>query len=504
MDRSWKYYRFFEILPGVLVWTILITPIFLSIFRPEILAVALLFFVTFWLVRTFYMSYRLILGYKNYKKDTSTNWLHKLEQMAPEDAWRDIYHIVIVPTYGEDISILDHSIRSVVNSNYPNDRIIYVLATEERDKENGIKHAKTLEKKYGKELFMYRSFVHPKDVPGEVVGKGPNINFSGKAMVPIIKKLKIPFENVIVTNMDADHVMDKNYLPCLTHKYVRDPDPVHKSFQPLPMFFNNIWDVPMATRLIAMGSSAWQMIVSTRPSRLRNFSAHAQSLEALVRVNFWSKTSIVEDGHQFWRSFYKFNGRHDVVPMYTPIYQDAVLGHDLKDTLKEQYLQKKRWAWGVSDIPYVMEHTFKDKKIHWFDRWTNAMILWEAHLSWSTVSLLLATASWLPLVLNPDFKITVMAFFFQIVYSRLLIVAWIGMIITLTITTLLVPTKGGKKPVKRIIWDWILTPIMLPITNILFSSIPALESQSRLMTGKYLDVFRVTPKSTRRTGVDEF
>jgi len=503
MDRSWKYYRFFEILPGVLVWTILISPIFLSIYCPKVLAIALLFFVTFWLVRTFFMSYRLILGYLNYKKDIAINWLKKLKATMPENGWRDIYHIVLVPTYGEDISILEHSIRSVVNSNYPNDRIIYVLATEERDRENGIKHAKILEEKYGKELFMYRSFVHPKDIPGEVVGKGPNINHSAKQMVPVIKKLGIHFDNVIVTNMDADHVMDKNFLPCLTYKYITDPDPIHKSFQPLPMFFNNIWDVPMATRLIAMGSSAWQMIVNTRPSRLRNFSAHAQSLEALIRVDFWSKTSIVEDGHQFWRSFYKFNGKHDAVPMYTPIYQDAVLGDNLKETLKEQYLQKKRWSWGVSDIPYVMEHTFKDKKIHWFDRWTNAMILWEAHLSWSTVSLLLATASWLPLVLNTDFRSTVMAFFFPIVYSRLLIIAWMGMIITLSITTLLVPPRGGKKPVKTIVWDWILTPIMLPITNIFFSSIPALESQTRLMLGKYLDIFRVTPKSTKRTGVIE-
>lgn len=503
MDKKWKYYRLFEILPGVIVWIILITPIFLSLFYPKTLAIILLFFVTFWLVRTFFMSYRLILGYINYKTDTNLNWLERLKSTTPENGWRDIYHMVVVPTYKEDISILEHSIRSVINSNYPEDRVIYVLATEERAKDTARDYAKTLERKYGKKLLLYKTFEHPAGIPGEVVGKGPNINYSAKAMVPIIKKMKIPFKNVIVTNMDADHVMDKNYLACLTYKYITDPDPIHKSFQPLPMFFNNIWDVPMATRLIAMGSSAWQMIVNTRPSRLRNFSAHAQSLEALVRVDFWSSTSIVEDGHQFWRSFYKFNGKHDAVPIYTPIYQDAVLADTLKETLKEQYLQKKRWSWGVSDIPYVMEHTFKDKKIHWFDRWTNALILWEAHISWSTVSLLLATASWLPLVLNADFRNTVMAFYFPIVYSRLLIVAWLGIIITLSITTLLVPPKGDKKPVKTLIWDWVLTPIMLPITNIFFSAIPALESQSRLMLGKYLDVFRVTPKSTKRSGVVE-
>lgn len=257
----------------------------------------------------------------------------------------------------------------------------------------------------------------------------------------------------------------------------------------------------MPMRLTAMGSSFWQLIVATRPSRLRNFSAHAQSLEALIRVDFWSKTTIVEDGHQFWRTYYKFNGRHEVVPMYVPIYQDAVLASDFKSTMKEQYLQKKRWAWGASDIPYVMEHTFGNTKIPFIDRWANALILWEAHLTWATTSVVLATSAWLPLLLNPKFRDTVLAFHFPIVYSRLLEMAWIGMITTLIISTLLVPPHRGKKPIGRIILDWIFTPIALPFTNIAFSSIPALEAQTRLMLGKYLE-YRVTTKSIKRSFVE--
>lgn len=498
-QTPWKFRRLFEILPGAIAWAVLITPIILSFYAPKILAIALLFYLTFWLTRTFFMSYRLVLGYKYYRKDIKINWFDKLKTMAPERSYRDIYHLVIVPTYKEDIQILESSIGSVINSNYDNDRVIYILATEERDYERAKEYTNKLRKKYQKALFDFIGIMHPKDIPGEIIGKGPNITFAGKKMVSYFEKKNIPARNVLVTTMDADNLMDKNYLACLTYKYLTDPDPVHKSFQPLPMYFNNIWDVPMAMRLIAMGSSSWQMIVATRPSRLRNFSAHAQSLEALIKTDFWSTESIVEDGHQFWRSYYKFNGVHEVIPMYTPIYQDAVLADNLPKTVKEQYLQKRRWSWGVSDIPYVMEHTFRDKKIDWFDRWANALILWEAHISWSTASLVLATSSWLPLVLNPDFKQTVMAFYFPIIYSRLLTIAWIGMIITLTITTMLVPKRRGKKPTERIIWDWILTPIVLPITNILFSSLPALHSQTMLMLGKKLE-YRVTVKSTQRSG----
>jgi len=426
-----------------------------------------------------------------------------LHGLDPSFNWERIYHLIILPTYKEDISILHDSIESVANSNFPVEKVIFVLATEERDAERAQKYSQILAREYGKKFCYYTSTMHPSNIPGEVIGKGGNITFAAKDILPYFEKAKIPAEDVIVTTMDADHIVDKNYLADLTFKYVTDEDPIHKSFQPLPMFFNNIWDVPMVNRLIAMGSSFWQLIVTTRPSRLRNFSSQAQSLEALIRVDFWSTTTIVEDGHQFWRTYYRFNGRHEVVPLYTPIYQDAVLADGFFATMKEQYLQKKRWSWGVSDIPYVMEHTFKDKKIPVFDRWANALILWESHISWSTNPLILATSSWIPLVFSSAFKADIVAYSFSFVYARLLLFAWLGMVVTLVISTLLMPPYKGKRSYGRIFYDWILTPVVMPISSILFSSLPAFESQTRLMIGKPLEVFRVTVKSTKRSNISE-
>lgn len=498
---NWRWKRFFEILPGALVWTVILAPIFLAIFYPRVLAIAMIFFLSYWLVRTFCMSFMLVRGYRRYRADMSLSWRKKLAELSPKDEWKRIYHLVIVPEYKEDISILRSSVESVIRSDFPMDNVIYVLATEERDKEGALRDSAILKREYGKKVCDFITIMHPDGLPGEVKGKGPNIAWAGKQMVEYFQKRAIPLENVIVTTMDADNMFDRQYLSCLTFKYITDPDPIHKSFQPLPMYFNNIWDVPMPIRLIATGSSVWQMIVATRPSRLKNFSAHAQSLDALVRVKFWSTRTIVEDGHQFWRSYFAFNGCHEVVPLYIPIYQDAVLGDNIKETISEQYLQKKRWSWGVSDIPYVMQHTIGNKRIPFIDRWANALILWESHVSWSTTSLILATSSWLPLALNPDFRGTVLAFSFPIVYKWLVGLAWVGMITTLIISTLMVPPRRGKKPFWRLVADWIMTPVIMPISNIFLSSIPALESQTRLMFGKYLEVFRVTKKSTKRTSI---
>lgn len=503
MKSDWKYRRLFEILPGTLAWILIILPLGLAWISPKIFTITMIFFIVYWLTKTMTMSTRLIIGYRNFRRDQKINWLEKLNGLEPEYDWKKIYHLVIVPTYKEDLSILRATTEAVLASNYPMDKIIFVLATEERDKENAQEYAKILDREYGNKFKWFKSTMHPGNIPGEVIGKGGNITYAAKAVLSYFTENKIPFENVVVTTMDADHIMDRNYLADLTYKYVTDDDPIHKSFQPLPMFFNNIWDVPMVNRLIATGSSFWQLIVNTRPSRLRNFSAQAQSLEALKRVDFWSTKTIVEDGHQFWRTYYKFNGRHEVVPLYTPIYQDAVLANGLVETMKEQYLQKKRWAWGVSDLPYVMEHTLNDSNIPFFDRWANALILWESHISWSTNPIILATSSWIPLVFSSAFRHDILAYSFTFVYSRLLIIGWIGMIITLIISTLLLPPRHGKRNTGRILLDWILTPIIMPLSSIFFSSLPAFESQTRLLLGKYLDVFRVTIKSTKRSNISE-
>lgn len=493
--RKKRLLRFFEILPGATSWFTLLILFIFSVFSPNTLAVFMIFYVVMWFIKVLFMACRMVLGYITHAKEMAFDWSGALEKLPPKHSWRKIYHIVLVPTYKEDIDIIRSSIQSVSSADYPNDRIIYVLATEERDKENARVYAEILKKENAGKFADFIVTEHPDNLPDEIKGKGPNISYAMKEVLPLIDKLKIPYSNVIVTNMDTDNIMDKKYLSCLTYRYLTTPDPMHKSFQPLPMYFNNLWDVPMPMRLIGLGSSLWQMIVSSRVSRLRNFSAHAQGLDALVATDFWANDTIVEDGHQFWRSYFVFHGNHQVVPLAVPIYQDAILGSTMFFSLKEQYLQKKRWSWGVSDIPYVFYHSLKDKKIFWFDRLANSLVLFESHWSWSTGSIILALFTWVPLVVNPQFGNSVFAYNFRHIYSNIVLIAYIGMVATLTISTMLIwPRRVSKKNNWRILFDWILTPIVLPISNIFFSSLPAFDSQTRLMLGIKPKVFRVTIK----------
>jgi hypothetical protein len=116
------------------------------------------------------------------------------------------------------------------------------------------------------------------------------------------------------------------YLSLLdvAYKYAVTPNRERLSYQPVALYFGNIWDAPAPMRVLATGNSFWTIIGSMRPHALRNFAAHSQPLSALVSMDFWSKRSIVEDGHQYWRSYFYFKGDYSVMPIHVPVYQDAV------------------------------------------------------------------------------------------------------------------------------------------------------------------------------------
>ena len=495
INRKKKYYRLFEIMPGALTWGAFIFPAILSLFVPKIVASLIIVYAVYWLYKAFNMSYRLILAYRRYKMSVETNWLESCQRDISEKKLNSLYHLIILTTYKEEFETVDRSIKAVVDSNYSMERVIFVLGIEERDKKNAWIIAKQLEKKYGNNFYHFMITEHPMGVVGEVKGKGSNMTFAGREALKFIQNKKLSPQNVIVTNLDADNRMHREYLPYLTYKYLTVEDPLHKSFQPLPMYFNNIWKVPIFIRSISVGGSFWQMIESTRPHRMRNFSAHAQSLEALIETDFWSTKSIVEDGHQFWRSYFAFNGNHKIVPILVPVYHDAVLSpKGYWATFKEQYIQKRRWAWGCSDIPYVITNVIGNNRLPKWEKWIHTLRLIEGHFSWSTTSIILAFIGWMPRLLNHSFQATVFSYNFPTIYSRILTVSTFCLIITLIISTLLLPPNRSKKMSLSVFLEWIISPIMLPISNIVYGSIAAIDAQTRLMWGKYLE-FKVTEKA---------
>jgi hypothetical protein len=298
---------------------------------------------------------------------------------------------------------------------------------------------------------------------------------------------------VLVTTLDSDNRPDKKYFGALTYTYCSTEEPKYASYQPITMYTNNIWDAPAPMRVIATGNSFWNVVLSLRPHMLRNFSAHSQPMAALIDTDFWSVRTIVEDGHQYWRTWFRYDGKHEVYPLYTPIYQDAVFTEKYTKTLKMQFIQLRRWAWGVSDIAYVANQGFlKKNSIPKYKVISKFLRLLEGHINWSTAPPILILSAFIPLFLHPQ---TFIGNELPQYASALQRVATVGIIITLYISMKSLPPKPPRYKRRRTIW-MVVQWLYLPVTSLLYSSFAALYSQTRLMFGWYLG-FIVTEKAVR-------
>lgn len=529
---SRSFQRALEIFPGALTWSALILPVVLSFVAPDIVAYFIIVFDTYWLFKSLNISRNLLMGFRRMRRDERIDWLERVRQVGSPGKviqevrselketpsavaeqeleelqalrsnpqrildWTKVSHVIIVPTFKEELSVLQSTFRAIAASNFPLDRVYVALATEERDQRNARINAAAIRQEFGGRFAHFMVTEHPAAVPGEVKGKGPNITYAGRKILAYLREKELDPEFVMVSNIDADHMIHPQYLAYLTYTFVTTPSPHNKTYQPIPVLNNNIWDAPAVSRTISIGATFWQMVESMRPRRLRNYSAHAQTLKTLIDTDFWSTKTIVEDGHQFWRTYFAYGGDHKVIPLFIPIYGDAVLTANYVSTLKAQYRQLRRWAWGVSDFPYVFRNMMLQRSIPLGEKYIQLYRLLEGHVSWATSAIYLSFVGWLPIFLNKQFKNHVLAYTLGPTTSRLLTLALLGMAVSIWISAILLPQRPPRYGLWRTAGMY-LQWALLPVTTIFFGAIPAIEAQTRLMLGKYMNTFDVTEKTRR-------
>ena len=525
--RTFKY-RFFEILPAFLSFGAIILMFLLSFFSPFLASLYLLTIITTLFVKAIGIAYRMITGHLQIEKAQKVDWNKRLNELENAEKSLDILknkrnneyefknhlrnlndiienpasfpkpskvkNAVIIAAYNEPYEVIQPTIQSVLASNYDAKNLLIFLAYEERGGEEIEKTAIRLKKEFSKNFGTFEIVKHPKNLPNEVVGKGGNITFAGRALQKYCENNKIPFENVLVTTLDSDNKPHKEYFACATYSFIVYEDRKKLSYQPVSLFLNNIWDVPAPMRVVATGNSFWNIVSTMRPHLLRNFASHSQPLDALVEMDFWSTRTIVEDGHQFWRSYFHFGGDYYVVPIRVPIYQDAVLSETLPKTLKAQFIQLRRWMYGASDIPYVANLYFsKNRNVPLIDGLMKLIRLIDGHVTAVFQSPMAAFGGWVPLIVYAASSRSVIVHQLPNVISTLQQIATIGIFITILISLKMLPPRPERYKKRRSFWmvaQW----VYMPVTSICYNAAAAAYSQTRLALGKYLDKFDVTEK----------
>ncbi len=512
------HYRFFEILPGVLSWTMVAVPFVLSRINVTLAALFVFIYLLINFARVMANAFRALQGYrvlKTYQKfhwsqmltELTTGeitprthrpkWHHEVMQRLPgrplSHKPEDIIHAVIVATYKESREVLEPTIRSIFNSDFDaKKQIIFVLAYEERAGEPTESQAHDLVAEFKGEFLDALAIKHPHGITGEVIGKGGNVTFAARRLEEYLKQHGIDPLRVLVTTLDSDNRPDKQYFNVLTYTYLVAPDPVHVSYQPVSLYTNNIWDAPAPSRVLATGNTSFHLVASLRSHALRNFSAHAQPMAALIETDYWSVRTIVEDGHQFWRSYFCFDGNYRVLPLHVPIYQDAVLAETYRKTLKAQFLQLRRWTYGASDVAYVVDKGFFHKnKVSKVDLISKTWRLLEGHITWAVGPILILGGGFIPSLFNPK---SYAANELPIIVSRVQTVALVGLVLTIFLALRTLPPKPARYRRHRSLW-MVLQWLYLPVTTIAFNSVAAFYSQTRLIFRKYISTFDVTDKA---------
>lgn len=515
-DRHFRY-RFFEALPGLTTWFILCLPFLLSLINVTLAAFFILGYLLMWFVRSVGIDIRALQGFHTMNQHMKFDWQNMLKELesgevdpnADRPKWHfanvtrvrehptkfkpsELLHVAMVATYNESREVLEPTLESIIHSDYDMKQVILVIAYEERGGPEVEVNTLALIDKYGHYFKHAMAVKHPKDIPGEMIGKGGNITYAGRKLQKYLEAEKIGPLRVIVTTLDADNHPHKNYFGALSYTYVLSPDPLHNSYQPIPMYTNNIWDAPAPMRVLATGNSFWNVVLSLRPHMLRNFSSHAQSMQSLIDTDFWSVRTIVEDGHQFWRTYFRYDGKHEVYPIYVPIYQDVVFAKGYARTLKAQFIQLRRWTWGASDIAYFVDKGYFHKNnVPKKDLAFKFFRLYEGHITWATAPLLLAFSAFIPVLLNPQ---NYAANVLPIIVSRVQTIALIGVIATLFVSIKTLPPRPARYKRRRNLW-MVLQWVYLPVVTVVYPSFAAIYSQTRLMFGWYIGKFDVTEKA---------
>ncbi len=489
--RRYWFYRGLEILPGFASWATLLTVVLMSIYTPFVAAYFVIAFALYWVLKTAFLSFHLRHNWKRLRHHMAIKW----EDMIAGMSYQHLHHVVILPFYKEPKEVIEASLKALSEVRYDHKKIIVVLASEERAGEEARKISAELMSEYRDKFGVLLNTVHPANLPGEMAGKGSNASYAAERVrVEVLDPKKLKYEECIVSIFDIDTVLYPDYFNCLVWHFLRAERPLKSSFQPVPIFNNNIWEAPAVSRVVAMSSTFWEMVQQERPERMATFSSHSVSFQALYEVGYWQTNMVSEDSRIYWNLLMANNGEYDVIPLSYPVSMDANAGRNLWVTLGQIYKQHRRWTYGVENLCYILYHFYNNHHISRGKRIKIALQQAEGYWSLVTNPIMLFILGWAPIILGgQEFHQTVLSFNLPIVVRDLLILAMFGLVVSSVISLTLLPKRPRASSRLHYITmavQW----IMVPATMIIFSAIPGLDAQTRLMFGRYMG-FWVTPKT---------
>jgi hypothetical protein len=548
-DRARLFQRLLEIVPGLVTWTLILSPLVLSFNFPQVVAWFVLTFDFYWFYKALMLTGSVLVAFLRIRGVMAVEWrtrtfaladlpgrraelarlipavearvaaleaagerlaagggrraLHRLlderhtierllaRRGEPFPDPTQLWHVALVPTYTEPYEKLYETVRALAEADWPRERKMVAIITRETDTQ-GRENIARLRDLFGDRFLHFFHILDPLE-PGIVIGKSSAMAYGGRWLYRELVRLGFEPRDVVVTDLDSDYRVHPQYFGYLSWTFLTDPDRFRRLYQPVPMFHNNLWETPIPVRLVAIGATHVQMWRSLTPEKLVSFSSYSVSLQTVHEVDYWATDAIPEDSRFYWKSFFRYSGEFQAIPLFIPMYGDAVRAKSWPRTLVQQYTQIRRWAWGITDIPYYIRNAFAHSEIPRWKRVRRLIDLWLDHINWAIAPFVIIFGSNIPLFLNPTFAETTLGQNLPLYAAWLLTGAFCCLLLLVYVEERIAPPRPASwGPVARVMsyLQW----VALPLVGLVFSNLPALDAQTRLMTGRYLE-YRVTEKA---------
>lgn len=482
--------RLLEILPGFVSWNLILFPYWGIFVIPTVVAYFILLFNIYWFYQSLTIGITIIISHFRIQAAINYDWVGDLKAFPDADKVR---HVIIVPTYKEPLHVLQRTFNSLKNQELDRKQLIVVLAMEFKEPEvDRLPKVEALKKEFG-HIFGGLFFPVHKLVEGEVAGKASNERYAAIWMKEnYIDAKKLDINYFTITSCDADHVYHKKHFACLTFKFLDNPKRYNYFWQPGVLFYNNIWEIPAITRVQNTLGSIWNLSQLPRKDRLINQQNYSLSFKLAHEVDYWDADKIPEDWGIFFKAYFKMKGQVEVDPIYLPLFADSAQGTSAWKTLKIQYEQLKRWAWGTSDDPWIIKYYFLTPGVPFFDKTMRVLYVIQSHFLWPVNWFFITIGLTIPTLIRPAFGRTTLGYMVPKISSTILTVALVFLLLMLIIDYFYKP----KRPKTFPLWRALLTPfefILMPVAGFFFSALPGIDAHTRLMLGKYIE-YKVTEK----------
>lgn len=482
-----RTHRLIEILVPLCTYALITMPLWLSIWHPALVAYLLITFNVYWFYKAATMTYFGVKAFLTLLAHSRIDWHAEAKKVTGYDS---LYHAVLIPEFKEPAHILKRTLDAIIGSEYDSKKIIIVLAQEAKDLE-AENTAKELTQLYANRVSLFLVTRHELK-PGEVAGKSSNMAWAGKELVKELVNRGIAIENVTVTSCDADALLHPKYLAYLTCKFLTSTDRYHHFYQGAILFYTNIWRVPLPSRVFNTFGSFFNLSLLGQSSKFINFSTYSLALKTAVDSGYWGVDVIPEDYHLFFKVYFRFGEAVHTESIFLPILVDAAESRGFWRTMVNQYEQSKRWAWGVSDLPFVIRGMVMHREIPFFDRLRRFILILEHHIFWPANWFLLTVGSTIPPLVNPAFGRTALGHNLSRLSSGILTLSFLFIIAVIIVDMRLKPPRPKEFQLWKtplLLFQW----ITIPVVSFFLGALPGLDAHTRLMLGKRLE-YRVTEK----------